>query len=136
MDWLMIVPEWWFLIILITAIATGVAALASWDTYSSPAIPLYGIALALLFVIPVGMITAITGLQVTMNVLAELIGGAVEPGNALSMNFFKAFGYITTAQAVYFSNDLKIAHYVKIPPRCTFVAQVLAVAVSTFVCTG
>ncbi|ORX34223.1 OPT oligopeptide transporter protein-domain-containing protein [Kockovaella imperatae] len=130
------VPEWWFLIILLVAIATGVAALAHWDTYSSPAIPLYGIALALLFVIPVGMITAITGLQVTMNVLAELIGGSVEPGNALSMNFFKAFGYITTAQAVYFSNDLKVAHYLKIPPRCTFAAQIIAVAVSTFVCTG
>lgn len=48
----------------------------------------------------------------------------------------QAFGYITTAQALYFSNDLKLAHYVKIPPRVTFSAQVWAVLVSTFVCTG
>ena len=69
------------------------------------------------------------------------------------MNFFKAFGYITTgsslvylvpvevaetlaAQAVYFSNDLKLAHYVKIPPRCTFAGQMIATFVSTLVCTG
>jgi hypothetical protein len=75
-------------------------------------------------------------MQVTMNVLAELIGALVSPGNALSMNYFKAYGYITTAQAVYFSNDLKLAHYIKIPPRHTFIAQVVATLVSTFVCTG
>ena len=71
-----------------------------------------------------------------MNVLAELIGGAWTPGNALAMNYFKAYGYITTAQAVYFVNDLKLAHYLKIPPRNTFWAQVVATLVSTFVCTG
>jgi ribonuclease I len=69
-------------------------------------------------------------------VLAEFIGGSWTPGNALAMNYFKAFGYITTAQAVYFSNDLKLAHYLKIPPRHTFAAQLGATLVSTFICTG
>ena len=52
------------------------------------------------------------------------------------MNYFKAYGYITTAQAIYFSNDLKLAHYTKIPPRNTFIAQMVATGVSTLVCTG
>ncbi|WVQ95348.1 OPT family small oligopeptide transporter [Kwoniella sp. CBS 9459] len=130
------VPEWWYLIVLLAAMAFGMAGIGAWQTYTNPAVVLFGIAMALIFIIPVGLVTAITGLQVTMNVLAELIGGSWTPGNALAMNYFKAFGYITTAQAIYFSNDLKIAHYVKIPPRNTFVAQVVATLVSTFICTG
>lgn len=30
-----------------------------------------------------------------ISVLAEFIGGAWQPGNALAMNFFKCFGYKT-----------------------------------------
>ena len=44
--------------------------------------------------------------------------------------------YVTTAHALAFANDLKLAHYVKVPPRQTFWAQVVAVVVSAFVCTG
>lgn len=44
--------------------------------------------------------------------------------------------YVTTAHALDFANDLKLAHYVKIPPRQTFWAQVIATVVSAFVCTG
>ncbi|WWC63248.1 OPT family small oligopeptide transporter [Kwoniella dejecticola CBS 10117] len=130
------VPEWWYLIVLLFAMACGMAGIGAWETYTNPAVVLFGIALGLVFIIPVGLITAITGIQVTMNVLAELIGGAWTPGNALAMNYFKAFGYITTAQAIYFSNDLKVAHYLKIPPRHTFTAQLVATLVSTLVCTG
>ena len=130
------VPEWWYMIVLAGAIATGMAGVGAYETYTNPAVVLFGIAVALIFVIPVGLVNAITGMQVTLNVLAELIGGAWAPGNALAMNYFKAFGYITTAQAIYFSNDLKLAHYIKIPPRNTFMAQMVATLVSTFVCVG
>ncbi|KAK6906266.1 OPT family small oligopeptide transporter [Kwoniella mangroviensis CBS 8507] len=130
------VPEWWYGLVLLFAIGCGMAGIGAWDTYTNPAVVLFGIAMGLIFVVPVGLVTAITGIQVTMNVLAELIGGAWTPGNALAMNFFKAFGYITTAQAIYFSSDLKVAHYLKIPPRHTFVAQMVATFISTLVCTG
>lgn len=37
---------------------------------------------------------------------------------------------------MHFANDLKVAHYLKIPPRHTFAAQMIATFISTFVCTG
>lgn len=46
------------------------------------------------------------------------------------------YRYVTVADALHFSNDLKLAHYVKIPPRHTYMAQVAAVVVSAFVATG
>ncbi len=44
--------------------------------------------------------------------------------------------YVTCAAAIGFANDLKIAHYVKIPPRQTFTAQVVATVFSTFIYTA
>ena len=44
--------------------------------------------------------------------------------------------YVTCAHALRFSNDLKLAHYVKIPPKHTFWAQMIATVVSSLVCTG
>ena len=130
------VPEWWYSICLVAAIAFGCAGIAGWQTYTTVGVVFYGIILCLIFVIPVGIIKAITGIEVTLNVLAEFIGGSWVEGNALAMNYFKSFGYVTCAHALAFSNDLKLAHYVKIPPRHTFFAQMIATLVSTFVCTG
>ncbi|ETS86562.1 hypothetical protein PFICI_00390 [Pestalotiopsis fici W106-1] len=130
------VPEWWYAIFNVIAIGLGCAAVAGYPTYTNVGVVFFGIALALVFVLPTGIIKATTGIEVEYNVLAEFIGGAWMPGNALAMNFFKCFGYVTTAHALDFANDLKLAHYVKIPPRQTFWAQVIATIVSAFVCTG
>jgi OPT oligopeptide transporter protein len=63
-----------------------------------------------------------------------LLGGLWFPGNAMAMNYFKAYGYVTTAHTLFFAQDLKLAHYMHIPPWVTFYAQVVATVVSTFVC--
>jgi len=130
------VSEWWYFGVLCFAIICGCCGIGLWETYTTPAVVIYGIILCAVAVVPIGIITSITGLQVTLNVLAEFIGGAWVAGNALAMNYFKSFGYVTCAHALAFSNDLKLAHYVKLPPRHTFVAQLVATFISTFVCTG
>ncbi|TVY49363.1 Sexual differentiation process protein [Lachnellula occidentalis] len=130
------VPEWWFLIALCVAICLGCAGIAGWQTYTTVGVVFYGVLMCLIFVIPVGIIKAVTGIEITLNVLAEFIGGSWVEGNALAMNYFKAFGYVTCAHALRFSNDLKLAHYLKIPPKQTFFAQMIATIVSSIVCTG
>ncbi|KAL4874660.1 OPT oligopeptide transporter protein-domain-containing protein [Aspergillus karnatakaensis] len=130
------VPEWWYAILNVLAIAFGCAAIAHWPTFTNVGVVFFGIGLALVFVIPTGIIEATTGIEVSFNVLAEFIGGAWSPGNALAMNFFKCYGYVTIARALAFANDLKLAHYVKMPPRQTFTAQVVAAIISAFVATG
>ncbi len=46
---------------------------------------------------------------------------------------FKTFGYITMSQALSFVSDLKFGHYMKIPPRTMFMAQVVATTFSCFI---
>lgn len=127
------VPEWWYLICLALAIAVGMAGIAAWPTNTTPFVVLYGIALCLIFVVPIGIIAAMTGVQVTLNVIAEFIGGVWTEGNAIAMCFFKSYGYVTCAHALSFSADLKLAHYLKIAPRFTFWAQMVPTLISTFI---
>ncbi|KAJ7741785.1 OPT-domain-containing protein [Mycena maculata] len=130
------VPEWQYMIVLVIAIALGAAGVGVYPTETSPAVVLYGVFLAAIFVIPVGIILSITNVQVTLNVLAELFGGLWFPGNAVAMNYFKSYGYVTTAHTLNFAQDLKLAHYVHISQRTTFWAQIYATVVSSFVCTA
>ncbi|GKU22320.1 unnamed protein product, partial [Fusarium langsethiae] len=130
------VPEWWYMVLNIIGVAFGVASVAAWPTNTSVGTVFFGLALAIIFTVPTGIIYATTGIEVEFNVLAEFIGGAWQPGNALAMNFFKGFGYVTVAHALDFANDLKLGHYLKIPQRQTFWCQTVATIVSAFVCTG
>lgn len=130
------VPEWWYTICLALAITLGCVGIGIYPTYTTIGVVFYGVILCLIFVVPIGIIYAMTGVEVTLNVLAEFIGGSWVEGNALAMCYFKTYGYITCSQALHFSNDLKLAHYLKIPPRMTFCAQMVPTLVSTFVCVG
>ncbi|KKA27173.1 hypothetical protein TD95_004305 [Thielaviopsis punctulata] len=130
------VPEWWYAIVLVAAIAVGAAGIGAWPTHTSPAVVLYGVLLCIIFVIPVGIIMAMTGVEVTLNVLAEFIGGVWVEGNAIAMCYFKSYGYVTCAQALSFSADQKLMHYLKVAPRFTFWAQMVPTLISTFICVG
>lgn len=154
------VPEWWYMVCLAVAVALGMVGIGVWPTNTTPFVVLYGIGLCLLFVVPIGIIAAMTGVQVcslssftlfrssvpplcstryshpwqvTLNVIAEFIGGVWVEGNAIAMCFFKSYGYVTCAHALSFSADLKLAHYLKIPQRFTFWAQMAPTIISTFI---
>jgi OPT family oligopeptide transporter len=50
----------------------------------------------------------------------------MQPGKPLAMMMFKMYGYITCYQGLYFTQDQKLAHYMKVPQRVTFWAQFIA----------
>ena len=72
------------------------------------------------------MIQAITNQQIGLNVITELVIGYMLPGKPIAMMMFKTWGYITMAQALQFSSDFKLGHYMKLPPRAMFWGQVIA----------
>ncbi|KAJ2919901.1 hypothetical protein MD484_g457, partial [Candolleomyces efflorescens] len=124
------VPEWWYGIIFVLMFAFAVISIEVVQTD----LPVWGfvfaIVIAFIYVIPVGMIQAITNMQVGLNVITELIIGYVLPGKPIAMMLFKTWGYITMAQALTFASDFKLGHYMKIPPRQMFFAQVVCAVVA------
>lgn len=83
-----------------------------------------------MLVIPLGIINAIAGIHITLNVISELVGGFVVPGKAIPMNMFKAYGCMCLMSAIHFLGDLKLGHYLKVPPRSMFRAQLIATLLS------
>ncbi|KAA1114252.1 hypothetical protein PGT21_001928 [Puccinia graminis f. sp. tritici] len=130
------VPEWWYLTILLFSLATGIAFNEHYET-GYPVWALFvALAMSAVFVIPCGMVYAVTNTEVTMNVLAELIGGYLLPGKPIAVMLFKSYGFVSTAQAIGYAADLKIGHYAHIGPRHLFFAQMVASFVACFVGVG
>jgi OPT family small oligopeptide transporter len=82
------------------------------------------------------MIQAITNQQVGLNVVTELIVGYALPGKPIAMMMFKTWGYNTMYQALNFTSDFKLGHYMKVPPRIMFWSQVIASVIAGTVQLG
>jgi len=120
------VPQWWYIAVFLSMFAFGVISIEVWDTKFPVQYFILALVISFFYVIPIGMIQAITNQQVGLNVITELIIGYALPGRPVAMMMFKTWGYITMAQALQFTSDFKLGHYMKIPPRSMFLAQVLA----------
>jgi len=59
-----------------------------------------------------------------LNIITEYIMGYLYPGRPVANMCFKVYGYISMSQALTFLQDFKLGHYMKIPPRTMFMAQV------------
>ncbi|KAJ0041412.1 hypothetical protein Pint_28459 [Pistacia integerrima] len=140
------VPEWWFMCILFINIATTLFTCQYYKNQLQ--LPWWGIflacSLALFFTLPVGVITATTNqvklrtiLQTpALNVLTEYIIGYIYPGFPVANICFKVYGYISMKQGIIFLQDFKLGHYMKIPPRAMFMAQVIGTIISALVHLG
>ncbi|KAL5972430.1 OPT superfamily [Asimina triloba] len=128
-----VVPQWWFYIIL--AVVGALAIFACEGFGNQLQLPFWGIflagGLALFFTLPIGVITATTNQQPGLNVITELIIGYMYPGKPLANVAFKTYGYISMAQAISFLQDFKLGHYMKIPPKSMFVAQLAGTIVAS-----
>jgi len=78
------------------------------------------------FFIPIGIIQAISNFQLALNVLTEFIAGYAFPGKPIANMTFKVFGYMAVSKGLSFSGDLKLGHYMHIPPIMMFWVQVVA----------
>ncbi|KAI0296744.1 OPT oligopeptide transporter [Multifurca ochricompacta] len=130
------VPDWWYISIFLAMFVFGVVAIEVWNTQ----FPVWAFVLALIisfvYTVPIGVIQAITNQQVGLNVITELIIGYALPGRPIAMMMFKTWGYITMTQALQFTSDFKLGHYMKIPHRPMFFCQVVATAVAGTVQLG
>ncbi|PLW16948.1 hypothetical protein PCANC_13911 [Puccinia coronata f. sp. avenae] len=127
------VPQWWFMIIGIIATGMSIFSIVYYETQ----MPVWGLvfafAIALVLIVPTGIVSAVASTGAPLNVISELVGGYALEGKPLANMLFKTYGYITTAQAISYASDLKLAHYVKIPPRATFAAQMVGTVLAAFI---
>ncbi|KAJ0946837.1 putative oligopeptide transporter, OPT superfamily [Helianthus annuus] len=126
------VPQWWYLVLLIGSI---VLSLIMCFVYKEDVqLPwwgfLFAFALAFIVTLPIGVIQATTNQQPGYDIIAQFIFGYILPGKPIANLLFKIYGRISTVHALSFLSDLKLGHYMKIPPKCMFTAQLVGTLVA------
>ncbi|KAL1556393.1 OPT superfamily [Salvia divinorum] len=129
------VPEWWFWCILVGNVTLTIFACEYYNEQLQ--LPWWGVILAcviaIFFTLPIGIITAITNQTPGLNIITEYIIGYIYPGYPVANMCFKVYGYISMTQAITFLQDFKLGHYMKIPPRTMFMAQVVGTLIAAIV---
>ncbi|KAI3456596.1 hypothetical protein Pfo_013259 [Paulownia fortunei] len=132
------VPQWWFHSLLILVIGLSLFACEGFGRQLQ--LPYWGVilamALAFIFTLPVGVITATTNQQAGLNVISEMIIGYMYPGKPLANVAFKTYGTVSMSQAITFLSDFKLGHYMKIPPKSMFLVQLVGTVVTSLVYFG
>lgn len=131
-----LVPVWWYMGILVVMVGFSFASIYGWPTHMAWYSLILAFAISFVWTVPIGMVQAFTNIQLGLNVFTEFIIGYLQPGHPVAMMMFKTYGYITMTQALYFAQDLKLGHYLKVPQRPMFWAQLIATVWSCLVQLG
>ncbi|KAJ3218187.1 hypothetical protein HDU67_006449 [Dinochytrium kinnereticum] len=125
------VPDWWYWGLLgLNTVGAGVVChfggfdLPWWGV-------LLGLALAMVSVLPIGIIQAVSGQAIGLNVMSEFMIGLILPGRMAAVMAFKTLSYMSMYQGLLLVSDLKLGHYMKIPPRHMFGVQLATTIASS-----
>lgn len=130
------VSQMWYLVVGLVSLIFTLVAISIHDTKLPVWAALIAVAVAAILVIPMAMIQAVTNQTIPLQVLHELIAGYMLPGRPIANSIFKTIAFTGTSTALTFASDLKLGHYMKIPPRMMFSVQVVAVIIACIVTTS
>ena len=116
-------PDWWFYIVLLVSLMFMILCVKVYPAETPVWGIFFAIAINFIFLIPITIISSVTGFSFGLNVLVELIIGYALPGNPNALMTLKALGYNIDGQAESFISDQKLAHYSKLPQRAVFRGQ-------------
>ncbi|EOA82709.1 uncharacterized protein SETTUDRAFT_121106 [Exserohilum turcica Et28A] len=130
------VPISWYVLTGLSMAAVGMFVVEYYPVH----LPWYGLLLALgigaVLFIPIGIVMAITNQQSSIYLICQLICGVIFPGRPVANMVFTTFGYISATQGLKFASDLKLGHYMKIPPRILFKLQLTVTIISSLTQIG
>ena len=131
------IPEWMYVVytVLMLAIQIVILQLTAFKLEWWGTLLAFGI--AFVFILPTGVIQALTNQPIGINVLTEFIIGFIIPGKTIDVMSFKSFGIALQNQALDLSSNLKLGYYMHIPPAamvaCQFIGTIIGSITSTFI---
>ncbi|KAH9942142.1 OPT oligopeptide transporter [Epithele typhae] len=122
------VPDWWYLLSFLACFGLAILTAELWHTGIPVWALIIAIALPAVYLVPSGYVFAMTGQSIGINLIAQIIPGMILPGKPIPNMIFKAYATQTLAEGSQFVGDLKLGHYIKLPPRATFIVQMTSTA--------
>lgn len=125
--------DWWYAALFVVMIGVSFAVCCGWPTGLPWWAFIVCIIILVIWTVPIGIVQAITNMQLSLNVLSEFVIGYMLPGRPPAMMLFKNYATYSLMQALVFAEDLKLGHYMKVPPRTMFASQLVAAIWSAIV---
>jgi len=126
-------PWWWYVILLALAFFAGLIVTFTGNT----TLPWWGYITALAlgaFVAPFSnLLFARLGNGIATNQLMKMVAGAIHPGKPVANLYFSMWSHDVVSTSILLAGDLKIAQYLKIPPRVMVVTQIWGTLLGCFV---
>ncbi|KAK3935489.1 oligopeptide transporter [Diplogelasinospora grovesii] len=126
-------PHWWYAALLGSCLSVAVVQLYGGEMQ----LPWWGLLLITtvsgLFIFPSGILFGFANIQIGMDYLSELLAGALFPGKPIAVLTCTVYGRQILEQCLNLVSDIKFAHYMKIPERALFQAQVYGTLLGPFV---
>ncbi|KAF3912918.1 hypothetical protein AA313_de0208742 [Arthrobotrys entomopaga] len=126
-------PVWWYTVVLIIAVVLGLVC----NYQQRTGLPWWAFLIAclisyvlLIFFAP---LYGITGFYYQPTTAVQMIGGYLVPGKPVANMMFTLYGSNSLVQAIFMLQDLKLSQYAKLPPRATFLAQVLGTCLGAII---
>ncbi|KAJ8083693.1 hypothetical protein PM082_002459 [Marasmius tenuissimus] len=130
-------PLWWYGIVGVISMVFLFVSIHLFPTELPIWACIIGVVLGGILALPMAILQALTNQRINnLQVLHELVIGYMLPNRPVANGIFKVLAGATTTQAVAFVGDLKLGHYMKIPPRTMFTIQLVAATISCFVVNG
>ncbi|KAG2157244.1 OPT oligopeptide transporter protein-domain-containing protein [Suillus clintonianus] len=118
-------PNSWYFMTFVLSFIVGLVVIYM----TNSTLPWWGFVIAVLLaavsILFFGALYAITGIQLSIQTLVQMIAGYLHNGRPMANMFFVLYSYNSVAQALLLLRDLKIAQYAKLPPRAAFTAQII-----------
>lgn len=112
------IPMWWFLSVLLIMVGIGFGVTQGYPTHLSWWAFIIALIMAVVWFVPIGIVQASTNIQIGLNVMTEFVVGYMQPGRPMAMMLFKTYGYISMAQGLYFTQDMKLGRSLSPLLRC------------------
>ncbi|KAG9008886.1 hypothetical protein FRB90_008679 [Tulasnella sp. 427] len=123
------IPGAWSAGVLLVSLGLAITAIKIADL-DTPVWALFlAMAISFVYSIPALYIYSYSGKAPTMNLTFELVAGSIWRGRPLALMTFKIISVQWLLLGVSFIENLKLGHYLKIPPRSTFTVQIVAAIV-------
>ncbi|TIA74608.1 hypothetical protein E3P91_00846 [Wallemia ichthyophaga] len=100
-------------------------------------LPFWALSLSVLMaavcLIPLGIIRAVSGQSIGLNVLSELVIGYIMPGKPVANAVFKTFAYNSLSQSLDLIEDSKLGMMIHCPQKDVFICQYIGTAIGAIV---
>ncbi|KAJ3409403.1 hypothetical protein HDV05_004461 [Chytridiales sp. JEL 0842] len=125
------IPDWMYLAFLVANFILMIAV-SIWTPFKMPVWALFlNVAICFIFTLPSGVISAVSGQWIYLNVITEFVIGLLIPGDTIGVMTFKSLGTNNLIQALTLVSDLKLGHYLHIAPWAMVVTQLWGTLISS-----